>query len=103
MKVIDPGHTYELTNAVDHTKNTTLRFLKKEPKANNPDELKLIHDGITTEEVLGAVSDRVNHLHSMLPDEYTRTAIFHVGQAIAVLNERTNQRKKRGVEGTPKA
>lgn len=99
MEAKTPGHLYELKN--NSGKSTqTLQFLHKEEKNG---KLVTVADGVTTEEVLGAVADRLNFLFDKLPDTYTKSARWHIGQAMGALADRTVDRKKRAVEGTNKA
>lgn len=95
----DPGHLYELRN---HGGKGTqmLQFIKKEELDG---ELKTVAEGVSTEEVLMACADRLDFLFEKLPDYFTKAARWHIGQALGALQERTLERKKRGVEGTHKA
>lgn len=102
VKEIDPGHAYEIPN-VGSEGMQTLQFIKKESLNTDGTELKTIVEGTSTEKVLDVVAMRLKFLFEKLPDSYTKTARFHIGQAIFALGERTMDRKSRGVEGTLKA
>lgn len=99
MKIIDPGHLYELQLANGEV--ITLPFVKKE-KSQNPDEkmLVLTQDGITNEDLIEVLIDRLKFLMSKLEDGHTKLAIFHLESALGQLNARTENRIRRGVEGT---
>lgn len=96
MKIIDPGHVYEMHNHQSE-ESQRISFIKKE---GNEGDLETVGEGTTTEEVLRVAADRLGFLYAKLPDRYTRGAKFLIGQALALLEERTSDRKYRGVEGT---
>lgn len=98
VRVIDPGHVYELDNLpAEHNSAARLVFLNKKEVDG---ELKLVHEGVTTEGVLNVVLDRLDYLENRLPSEFNRAAIAHVEQALKCLEARTADRQGRGVEGT---
>ena len=100
MKVIIPGHSYELENFVDSSKTQVIEFINKKPKAENLAELELVHDGTTNEEILAMLIDRLEFLYHKLPSIETIIALQNCKEALAVLNNRTIERELRGVEGT---
>lgn len=102
VEVLDPGHSYEL-KSVGEAPAQSLVFIKKQPKEGSPDELELVHDGTTTEEVLLVLVDRLKTLLSRVPDAFTESALMHVGTALHLLESRTRNRTERGVEGTMQA
>lgn len=93
--VNDPGHDYEVHNVENGTQH--ILFIKKE--ALDGGELKTIHDGTTNEGVLDVILDRIKVLDRAMPSEYNKIAIAGIVQAICAMEDRTEERKNRGVEG----
>lgn len=98
MKVLTPGHKYELSNFEGTEPTQTLQFIQKEGEP-----LTTVHDGTTNEEVLSMLIDRMRFLQNKLPSRETAIAITKCEEALMWLNKRTAERKARGVEGTHKA
>ena len=63
-------------------------------------KLVTINDGTTNEEVLEVLINRLQVLSAKLPSRETSIAITKLEEALMWLNKRTNDRLKRGVEGT---
>jgi hypothetical protein len=117
MNIDSPGRRYALQNKGDQTKTQTLTFAFKDvsrlegekklivPGApQQPTEvpkLFLVEDGTTPEEVLRAVIDYLACHGSRLPCNETLLAGHHCQIALGILNNRTEDRTARGVEGTP--
>lgn len=100
MKVLTPGHKYELSNFENKDlKGQELQFIEKEPKFVGSTELVTINDGTTNEEVLEALIDRITFLNSKFPCRENSLAITNLEQALMWLNKRTQDRLKRNVEG----
>lgn len=100
MKVITKGHTYELDNFEESPENgQTLQFIHKVPVQEDSAELKTINNGTTNEEVLQVLINRMEYLQSKFPCIENENAIEHLGYALYWLNKRTEERKKRNVEG----
>lgn len=60
-------------------------------------------NGAFVETVLDMVADRIEfYEQSRFASEYNKKALFHIGAALAALNQRTADREARGVEGTHK-
>jgi hypothetical protein len=122
MKVVTPGHKYEL----DHFESyglpgcavQTLQFIEKrqptqeEINADLPsvmpgtgadiayaNRMRLVNDGTTNEEVLAVLIDRIQFLNSKFPCRENAIALTHIETALLWLNKRTADRKARGVEG----
>ncbi len=93
------GHLFTLRNNSKEG-GQQVQFMQKEVVDG---EFKLVKDGVTNEEVLMMMCHRLDFLYEKLPDVFTRTARWHVGQAIGALGERTKERKGRGVEGMTQA
>lgn len=75
-----------------------LRFLKKAATGSNSD-LATVQTGTTNEEVLAMMIDRMEFLQTILPCRENVRVINKLREAVAVLNLRTEDRQKRGVEG----
>jgi len=100
MKILTPGHTYELSNfEKKEEKGQILQFIHKEPIEEGSTELKTISDGTTNEEVLEALIDRISFLQYKFPCKENACCITHLQEALMWLEKRTNDRIKRNVEG----
>lgn len=84
MKVIDPGHVYEL-NHLDGCKTQTLQFVNRNPGKEC--------EGTTNQEVLRALIDRVIFLDSQIRWELNDQIIHHLRMAIALHEARVIIRK----------
>lgn len=101
MKVITPGHKYELENFENkETPGQTLQFIEKVPGGPGQDASKTVNDGTTNEELLAVLIDRLYFLKKKLPSRETSVAITKSEEALLWLNKRTADRKAREVEGT---
>lgn len=94
IKVIDPGHAYEIASQTKISK-LVIAFVKGE-KGH-------VHDGITNEDLLAVLIDRMEFLnegkfHCIQNDE----AIASLKSALTWLEARTADRIERDVEGTNK-
>lgn len=99
MEVINPGHTYELTNFENpNDDNQVIQFIEK--AQNKEDDLVTVNDGTTNEEVLEMLIDRLKHLNEKLPSRETSISISKLEEALMWQEKRTKDREKRGVEGT---
>lgn len=58
IRVIRPGHTYQLPNFENKDGFQILQFIEKEPKFPGSTELITINDGTTNEAVLEMLIDR---------------------------------------------
>lgn len=98
MKVLTPGHLYEL-DSMEETNPQRLQFIQKEK--NEAGQFVTVQDGTTNEEVLKVLIDRTKTLYDKLPSEETGKAIYHLNQALGWLLERTKNGLAQGVENTP--
>lgn len=103
MKVITPGHKYELENhehPID-VPNQTLQFIEKKPAGDGFPEGSLItvNEGTTNEEVLRVLIDRMNSMQAKFPCWENAIATTHFETGLLWLEKRTADRKVRGVEG----
>jgi len=100
MKIITPGHRYELSNFENPIDNQTLQFIEKRPSPHTSDApMETVHEGTTSEEVLRVLIDRMNHLQDKFPCRENAVVITHLETALLWLDKRTADRKARDVEG----
>ena len=104
MKCLDDHHHYVLDRFENPENSEELKFINKKPKEfaegdGEPGLLVTVHAGTTNEEVLRVLIDRMNGLIGKFPDAYSQSARSHMISALADLEMRTNERKRRGVEG----
>jgi len=59
--------------------------------------------GTTVEDIIWAATTRLLALDRKLPCEWNKVALKKLGEAIEALDDRTANRKARGVEGTMEA
>ncbi len=99
MEPMTPGYKYLVRNFENTNGTQVISFIHKEVEK---DTLKLVEDGTTNEAVLQVLIDRVTFLYKKLPSEWNLRVLAHLNEALVILNDRTEDRKKRGVIGTPK-
>lgn len=104
MKVIVPGHRYELANfELPGIDDQELKFIHKEPATDSTGwKLETISDGTTNEEVLAVLIDRMQFLQKNFPCRENALVITKLQEALMWLKERTRDREARGVEGKHK-
>lgn len=100
MKIITPGHKYELANMDNPQNGQVIQFIEK--KRGEAESFVTVNDGTTNEEVLEMLVDRLTSLNSKLACRENSIAITHLETALLWLNKRTANRQKVGVEGTHK-
>jgi len=101
MKIITPGHCYDLENFLNaNSTDQRIQFVQKVPAAEGS---VVVVNGTTNEEVLAMLIDRLGHLNGKFPCRENSIAITHIETALLWLNKRTSDRLKRGVEGQHKA
>lgn len=99
MKVITPGHTYELAQ-FEGSASQTIQFIHKEPKeGGEAGYLQTISDGTTNEELLSVLIDRMQFLQAKFPCRENALVITKLEESLMWLEKRTADRKKRNVEG----
>ncbi len=96
MKCLDDCHNYHLDMFVDPVKKASLRFYEM-----RADGTKI--DGVTNEEVISVLVDRLRKLNSRFPCRQNSIAIRKLEEALMWLEDRTKNRESRGVEGQHKA
>lgn len=92
MKVIEEGHIYQL-ESYEGMINQELKFISKK------DGL-IVHDGTTNEEVVKVLIDRITTLQNNLPCIENVLAVMYLEYVLECLDDRTQDRKERNVEGT---
>ncbi len=111
MKVLRDGHRYELENfekepvneqpdSVQGNGNQVIQFIEKAPIAGSEGLLTTVHNGTTNEELLEVLIDRLSYLQGKVASKETACAITKLEEGLMWLNKRTQDRKKRNVEGT---
>ena len=102
MKVLMPGHHYQLDNMdPKESQNQEIKFVKK-VKNELSGKFETLTDGTTNEEVIAILIDRITYLNSIIPCRENSLAITKLEEAKHWLMARTFDRVKRDVEGTDK-
>jgi hypothetical protein len=99
ITILRKGHKYNLPLFEDNSKSMDIQFIEKECINQETGELKTINDGITNEQLLTVLIDRMNHMQSKFPCRENSIATTHLETALLWLEKRTADRKKRNVEG----
>lgn len=99
VKVLTPGHLYELAAHEDQSPQR-VQFIEKRPEAPGSTTLVTVNDGTTNEAVLEMLIDRIRTLDSRHPCPENAEALAHLDAALNALESRTAKRLARGVEGT---
>lgn len=102
MKVLTPGHRYELANFEKKDEpGQIIQFIEKVPAENPefPGQLITVSDGTTNEEVLEMLIDRISDLQEKFPCKENACCITKLEEALMWLEKRTKDRIKRQVEG----
>lgn len=104
MKVITPGHRYELEQSQTTGKPTSapqvLQFIEKRVDALDPKSLVLVNEGTTNEELIKVLIDRIEFLNTKMPHRQNEIAIEALENALGALEARTAERKQANIEGT---
>ncbi|CAM1374371.1 Protein of unknown function [Tenacibaculum litopenaei] len=98
MKVIRPGHRYELEGFESNLANQQIQFIEKVPTTEG-DQLVTRYDGTTNEEVLKMLINRMNYLQGKFPCRENAIVITKLQEGLMWLEKRTEDREKRNVEG----
>jgi len=101
MRIIVEGYAYAVENFEDPTGTQLIQFIHKE-KIDEQGTLRTVRDGTTNEEILAVLLNRLLVQYGKLPSNETMEAIQHLNHARELLMKRTQDRVKRGVEGTMK-
>ena len=98
MKVLTPGHKYELAQ-FEGSEPQTIQFIEKIPVAEGSTELKTVNDGTTNEELLSVLIDRIRYLQGKFPCCENIVVIMNLEDSLMWLKKRTADRLARNVEG----
>jgi hypothetical protein len=85
MKIIEPGHVYELRSLDGDGTPETITFVNREPGTEHP--------GTQTQEVLRALIDRTMHCDNCIRWHSNDKIIFHLRMALALHESRAIERK----------
>lgn len=99
MRILTPGHKYIAHNFEQKENGQTIQFIEKEPISEGSKELVTVNDGTTNEDVLEVLIDRIKFLNGKFPCRENSIVLTHLETALLWLEKRTNDRKKRQVEG----
>lgn len=103
MKVLTPGHLYELDNFENKSApGQRLQFIEKVPStdpAASPGTLITVNDGATNEDLLEVLIDRLNTMQAKFPCRENAIVTTHLETGLLWLKKRTADRMARGVEG----
>jgi len=106
MKNLTPGHRYELANfEKQDSPGQILQFIHKETDPSGVGlsgdgvTLHTMSDGTTNEELLAVLIDRMQFLQAKFPCRENAIVITKLEESLMWLNKRTEDRKKRNVEG----
>lgn len=102
MKVIVPGHRYEVSHFEDKENFSIIQFIHKAPSEDDPSIFKTLRDGTTNEEVLAVLINRIELLNEKLPCIENLLVLNHLRDSLELLKARTRQRVSAGTDGTNK-
>jgi len=92
------GHNYTLANTENPDEGQTLQFVEKVPPNSNR-TMVLVMDGVSNEEVLDVLLDRMYYLQNTMPCKENEQVITKLQEAQMWLHKRTALRKSQDVEG----
>lgn len=95
MNVLEPGHIYALSVLDGKPGEIEILCHAKRIGAKYPGNKEPSHPGTTLQEVWRANLDRLRYLDKQEPSPYNLTAIYHIEQAIAALEDRAADRHGR--------
>ena len=87
MKIIEPGHIYELANLDGEVANTLTFVLRSDPPAKYPGN-RGAHPGCIMQEVLRALIDRARYVDGQFNCVETRVALNSMRNALYQLEKR---------------
>jgi len=99
MRVVDPGHLYELAildGPCDHPKYHQLQFVKREGPGY-PGNVGHYH-GTTMQEVLRALVQRAEYVNKQIPCEETTEVVEYLKVSIWLLEKRAAKRHGRSTD-----
>lgn len=99
MKVLIEGHRYELAGFEKRSNTQVIQFIHKIPSVEDPEILTTLSDGTTNESLLEVLINRMHYLQNKFPCKENAIVITNLEESLMWLNKRTEDRKKRNVEG----
>lgn len=102
MRCFDDHHDYEVTNFDDPNTTQHIQFIHKAPSSDPTapaGTLVTVVDGTTNEQVLAVLIHRLKGQGAKFPCRQNSIAITKLEEALMWLENRTQERKERGVEG----
>ena len=96
MKIIDPGHVYELALLDDWNEQeppALLTFVKRDGHGYPGNSGR--HAGTNIQEVLRVLIDRVQYLNNQIPDKANDTVIHKLRECLLELELRAAERHRR--------
>lgn len=101
MKILTPGHRYELENfELPKQPGQVVQFIEKKPDEEGGEgALYTVNDGTTNEEVLRMLIDRMQSLQLKFPCRENAIVLTNLEESLMWLEKRTADRRARGVEG----
>lgn len=102
MKCLVEGHLYELESfeKSEDPASQVIQFIHKE-RSEDGSKFITVKNGTTNEEVIAVLIDRLSCLNAKAPCAENVSAISHLKKCLMYLNQRTKDRERRNVEGTP--
>jgi len=96
MKVLDPGHRYEVTTYDgDHTPNQIITFMKR-VGPNYPFNTSE-YPGTNCQEIIRVLINRVEYLNKQKPHDNNRKVILFLEQSLWLFEDRAAE--QHGIEG----
>lgn len=89
MNIIRKGYEYELINYLNKDKKTYLKFIEKNTDLILPGS----EDGITNEELVKVLLDRIIYLNKLKGDALNREIINHLSSTLNLLRKRQIKKK----------
>lgn len=99
MRVLTPGHKYELENFDIPSNYQELQFLHNERVREESTELRIVADGIQNDEVFKMMIDRYKYLQTRVESDSNEKILDMLTMCLELEEQRTRDREKRKVEG----
>lgn len=93
MKVVDPGHIYQMSQ-LGNDNTQTIRFVKR---SGGTIKYDVEWPGLQTQEVIRVLIDRTQHLASILPCVESHDATYYLRMALWCYEARAYRRKQEEV------
>lgn len=101
MRILTEGHKYVAANFENPENGQTIQFIEKVEDTESliKGTLITLNDGTTNEELLAVLINRMYYLQGKFPCRENAIVITKLEESLMWLEKRTNDRKKRNVEG----